>query len=546
MIQTAFLSCGNCRNCSVRRLLTFGLMSVACSIASGAEAADTNERIGIAYVSMSDGCPKADARASVVSERDIVVSGSVSFAPILGGFVGSVAGAALNALGTALEDAAKSSTVGGEGRLNFEYYGIDTRLGRLAPLIGSGDFSCLVVSLPQKLQPFDMAGTVARLPADYVVEHGVISRRDRRELTAAEEASLNALLDPSPSAALYLEARLTSLHDGFTVEPVYVEYRSPLPTLSRSRRLAAELQITLAGPIAVKDGAGSDTVYGVNRIKLPPLAPGDVWWQEQLNVRGGLLPHRPIDASAADLRAGLVPYTSNRDAARAQSAERLKLIGALGLVRNRDGDFACGPFESACAAVLKAHKRELGTESDLDDDGKVAAIIGWALAAGSPFDDDRRKVIREAVASYRDKRVAAMVAKEATVGLASRSGDNAAQDTVKAGSVSLLARVVLITDEKKFLKIIGQALTGQADPMKTAVTGRITGALTSQPAWNADQSAFAVAMASVTEQETTLATAQAGGDAAIIAAAKTEFVRRKAAANEKAAAIGAPIPYPVP
>ena len=537
-----------------RRWIT--LWWTVCSIVATAPVAaqETKQRVGVASVSFNDSCPEADARPSLAGADNIVVTGSAGFPSLLGGLIGNLAGAGLNAIGKALDEAGKASTVGGEGRVNFEYYAPSSRSGKLVPRVGGDGFACLIVEVPGVLKPYDPVVALSHLPVQlrYDATTRQIVRTDKAELTPEDVKVVEPLLTAPRSVALYLEARVTPLKDGVALSPAYIAYREALPSLSNKKRLAAELQVTLSGAVGIKDGSSAESIFGISRIKLPPLAVGDVWWEEQLAVTGGILPHRPVDGSAAAMSASLAPVTALRESEAGVRSARLRLFGALGLSFDEDNELVCDTLEPACAATVDAHEKAFDDFGGLEREEQAATFVKWALAPNSDYDADQRTAIKAAVKSDKDARIARSIAASATRSLLGWGGrsdeDDDEIDTsqLAVGSTSLGARLVLITDERKFLRILGQALAGQSDAAKTAVTSKVTNLLTPEPTWSTERSAYQVAMALVSEQRVTLATTQAGTDTAAVATAKTELVRRKTAANEKAAAANVPIPFPDP
>lgn len=510
------------------------------------------ERIGSAFVEFSDGCPKSDAyqepRFFDPEGGQIVVTGSSIFFPILGEFFGNVVSGGLNAIGAALEDAARATAVGGEGRINFEYYTGSDRTGALIPMLGGEDMSCLLVKIPKAISPIDSKVMLSKLPTDYIFDDSlVISRRDKEELSETDVKFLSAFLDQEAETALYIEAEILSLRDGVVLNPVHIEYKTALPKLPVSKRLAAELHVSLTGPSKVENGSSSETIFGVARIKLPRLLPGDVWHRDQISAKSNVLPHRPVDGSALALSTGMVPITVTNSARDDLRSQRLKLLSALGLMRV-DDSLECGQFETGCRAYVKSNPIE---DSLAEDEPEfLRKFIDWSLAANSPFDEARRKEITGAVAGIREKQLAFDIAAHSsqsllTGRLATESEEEDEKDTeVTVGSTSLVARMVLLTDENKFLKVLGSALKSADETAKTTVTTALKDEFASKPQWTANRSAYSVAVAQVAEQEVALAKAENDGDSATVAAARTELIKRKGTANEKAADIGIAIPYP--
>lgn len=197
----------------------------------------------------------APAQAQIFSRQDLGTVASVGYgdcpslpAPIaadedkaftelglpLATFAAQVAGdataAAANALGAALQEAARARTFAATGQTSFEFYqvkleGVDPRL---APAFGLGGH-CLVIQVPS---PTRADGT-----------------------------------------ALYIEAQLEGRPDGFLVRPLVVRYDEPLDGAPDSRALPAELHLTFATPGARTADTEIGAVFAVARIPLPAMAP---------------------------------------------------------------------------------------------------------------------------------------------------------------------------------------------------------------------------------------------------------------------------------
>lgn len=471
----------------------FSLAAALCALTPAMPAlAQPKEKIGVATVTFAAACPHAD------KERDASpgAKSATAFLPIIGDFVGNLVGGGLTILSEALGEASRASAIGGEGRATFDYYLVDSDTGKRSARIGSGDMACLIVVVPE-------------LPA------GPMSPgTERREM-------------------LIVEAELIPLSSGFVVEPVYVHYQYKLPGGS-DKRLAAELHVTLAGPLSYSNGTAGESIFAVARIILPKLMPGDEWKGNDLTVRSGILPHRTPDTSAeTDPRVAAVQNL--RTARRTEDTAFRKIASLLGLV-GTPGNWKCDDFAYAC---IKTAGR-----------GPVASVSGLAelaLKTDSAYSDAARTEIATAIATHRTAqhdRAVAEAALEAIVrpydavaANGDRTPDKATQAT--SGSTSLTARVFILTNEKRFLKLLSTALASAATSVKPVVSGAIQG----DPAWTSADTHYALAMAAVREKELALQ-ATNPADPIALEKARTEVIKAKADANEKAVAAGRAIPFP--
>lgn len=470
----------------MKRRLHLALLASSLSVLALAEpawaqtATGPKEKIGVATVTFAAKCPH-DNRVAATNEFL-----GKTFLPILGDFAGTLAGGGLTLLSEALGDAARASAIGGEGRHTFDYYRIDGKTGKRSAQIGSDDMKCLIV-------------VIHELPSDPVTANS------------------------TPKPMLTVESNIHLFSSGFVVEPVYIHYKTKLPGGSE-KRLAAELDITLAGPLTYNNGTAGETIYGIARIKLPNLMPGDVWQGDSLTVRSGIMPHRTPDASVGtDARVAAIENV--RTAKRTTENAFRKIASLLGLVPE-GADWKCGDFAYACRKLVTGP----GTVKNAD----IGGLVDRALK-GTDYPDTTKTELGSALTSYRDAQYAEGVAQATLDALPAET-----KPDVASGSTSIIARLFILTNEKKFLKLLSKALGDAGTALKPAVSGAIQG----QPEWTAADTQYATAMATVSDKQLALDVAMQGSDQAAIQKAKTDLIKAKADANEKAVAAKRPIPFP--
>lgn len=193
--------------------------------------------------------PSAGANALTASEL------GVPLATFAAQTLGDAATAAVNTLGTVLEEASRARTFAATGYASFDFYKVDTPATgdtRLVPAFADVAH-CLYVNVP---------------------------------------------------GSLSLVARLEARPDGFQVIPVRMTYSQPLPRAPRNRPLPAELHISFATPGVRTDSSEIGPDFAVARIPLPEVQPN----AGPINLEryeSAVLPMRPNTGAAGDYLAAL-------------------------------------------------------------------------------------------------------------------------------------------------------------------------------------------------------------------------------------------------
>lgn len=500
------------------------------------------DRIGSAQLRFSDTCPRRDEAEDArqadldISHEDedeeeseidsVVVTGSAgALAPIFAGLAGDLAAGAVSAGAAALEEASKARAVGVSGVTAFEFWRIrlDDGQALLTPNFGpEQEQSCLILTSTLPLSADDMDG-------DLVVD-----------------------IEP----ALYAELALYPMSDGFLVEPVYIAYSEALPGAPERRRLPSELHVEVSLPAAASDAAPTARVFGLARISLPELKPGDVREGPTLGVRGELMPFRPETGAIANARTRLEAGVTERARARDLAAARLRYLAAIG--QRFDTDDALWTVEASlypftCGATPVIDDLD-GDETNVAageaamevlDDEAVAKRDAWEAAEARRCETARTDLSRrEAAARVRDETahdaaLQALRLAETQWILAAVATDGRMGRDLVAGSTTIRARFVLIKNENRFGAAVARALSSRAPAVGTAVT-----AMVGPDSWTQIDSDMVNAELKVRHAEAALATARAGADQALIRSAEDALTTARLELNVAASAGGRRPPYP--
>lgn len=490
------------------------------------------EKITFAQVSLSETC-------SVYSQSQILLAGEGQIetagilAPIIGGVLGDIAGAGLNAIGSALEEASRERAIGAEGATNFEFYSLSSKNSSIAaPRVGD-DLRCLTISVPSINHVNDDDGRPDWAPPadDATIDGRTVASKDGGPLTEDQISLYRSQIEAASAAQLdgttelYIEIEITQLQDGFILKPVHIRYNNRLPGAPKSKALPAELHISFSVPTSVNEGKSTQEFFAIGRIKLPKLAPGDIWWARQLNGQSNLLPFRPTTGSTSTLKTVLSGVSVRDSAAIEVEALKVQLAHSIGL-RLKDGK------ASSCVAIVCPTYLE---QSRASWNGKeLAEVVSWAKSKDSKLPKEVLEALGKAETAY----AANMLSYEQSeIRLAKLIGNK----TLLAGSTTVNARFVLMKNANKFGLAVAGALKKQEQPLATAISGAIT---RDDPEWTQALSDYAIAKLEVDHKENELARAQEGGDEEKIEQAELALLTAKAKANLRAAAIGQVIPYP--
>lgn len=496
---------------------------------AAAEAAARRARAIAALV--ATGLSLDDATTQIETEEmdEVVVTGSAAaFTPIVAGVIGDAATVLVNTGAAALEEASRARAIGVLGTTSFEFYRIRMHEGAgvdLAPNFGpdadSGQACLILEAIP-----------------DTPLESG---------------------------APIYAEITLRPRKDGFILEPVYVAYAEALPGAPAHKKLAAELHIEFSTPGVTTAGVYTAQVFGLARIPLPPLEPGDIREGPGLRLQSEVLPFRPEDGSIATARTRLtVPATA--EARREELfAARVRFLSTIGR-RFPDGlpssDEVAVFFECVTQPLPTALRPEA---EDADDTDAAPAMVParprltpeQELAERRRYVEDDNNACAAAKAELAELEAAALKADEAgyktarsTLVLAeaawlaaASSAQSAAEarrsEEVEGGSTSVRVRFVLIKNENRYGTAIATALKARAASVGTAVAGEV-----GPEVWTIQGVEAAQAQLKVNRAATALATAQASGDEALIRAAEDALVTARLELNVAETAAGRTAPYP--
>lgn len=486
------------------------------------------QNIGVAKVELLARCPE-------FSSRNLVFQGVGTphlgiFAPILGGLLGDLAGAGLNAVASALETASQERAIGAEGRTNFEFYTLNTNNTRdtnnpsiAVPRLGT-ELTCLSLEIPGP-HISDADGLANWPPAQFTVNGRVVSTAGGGDLTPEQAEALTEQFALKTATLLRLEAEIVRMQDGFYIRPVYIRYAQRLDGTPSNKSLPSELHVKLATPSSASNGAAVESVFAVARIPLPKLKPGDVWWAEQISAQSVLLPFRADDGTTAALKLALAAATARAKAEEDVAAAEVQMAHALGA--RYDGRTITGCVAIPCPSYLPSLDT-LKTYS-------LEHLVTWARLPASKVPAAPLAALDTAESA----RATSVLAIDQNAGrIWSVAGRRA---TAVAGSTTLEARLVMTRSANKFGLAIASALKKQEAPLSSAVSGIVT---KEHPGWTQAQSDLATALLAVNHKQQALDRAKAGGEAAAVEAAELALLQAKLDVNLRSSALGRPIPYP--
>lgn len=481
------------------------------------------QKIGVAKVTLSKSCKEFAGREPTF--KGILPTAGSPFVPIIGGLLGDVASAGLDAIATALETASQEHAYGAAGRTNFEFYDLDASQPNVAvPRLGT-DIQCITIEVPGPLM-IDEDGLANWPPAGYNVSGKFVSGpNEPGNLTAKEASDLRERLTLKNPVALRVEAQVVLMRDGFYVKPVYINYATRLDG-APSKALPAELHVNLSLPSSVKDGAAAESVFAIARIALPKLKPGDIWWAEQIPSESALLPFRADDGTTAALKLALAGASARSRAQEDLAAAAVQIAHAIGVRYNVGTGKVTGCVAVSCPDYLAAALPKLKAYS-------LEELIKWARRPGSKLPKEALTALDAGEKAYDT----AILAIDQNNGRLATTG--AAKNA--AGSTTLEARVILTRSQNKFGMAVASALKKQEPSLASAVSGVIT---KDTPAWSQARSDLVLAKFTVTQREAALARAQATGDPTEIENAQLSLLQAKLDVNLKSSALGQPIPYP--
>lgn len=426
---------------------------------------------------------------ALTQERNETVESAI-LATLVGGVVGDLVGSGLNALGEALENASKEKGIVAEGVSHVMLGEIRPRsdgspVARFVPVTSS----CLILYTPGSGVSAAAFGTDPALDSlrrKIAQADGATPIVDGTgKLDPEFETRLQTLgIDKLPG--LYVEAQIWSLREGLVIRPSVVWYREKMPG-APTRLAASELHVSFATP-AAPSTVDIGSIFAGARMLLPKVAPGTVLDWDSLRASTSIvMPGRPttgyIDTQVA--AANTLYTTVGTRKSELRTAER---------------------------AYLSAKRKH---------DAKPTAETQEALDA--------------ATIVLRDARLDLEAAEAARDGFTT---------PVRAGATNVKLRFVVIREPNQFGLALAKALKGRSAATGTAVGTALTDAMSSKPAWTADDTGYVQALNAVEAKQREYDAAVTAGDSAAIAAKADELRYLKAKLNEAAVKLKRPIPYP--
>lgn len=441
------------------------------------QARKDTEVVGIAAV--LDECPLT-ARSEFDADEPVR---PVEMAPIVATFLAGVAGdlaaAGVNALGAALEEASREKGFSAVASTSFAFYQVAIEsddIGKsvkFSPRLKRRHSLCLVSALT-------MAPASSEKPSSWASE---ISANHLRAAGLQVLDGNGFPLDPD----FYIEMVLQLRDDGFVVRPGLVWYRRPFANAPK-RPLPAELHVAFSVPAS--PSAEANATFGLARIRLPAIAPGEIW-------------KAPMLRSYTSLVMPVRPSTGSPDATKA--------------------DF------TSVIADAKANREEIATLE------RLLARARRAVSAQGATKDDQSKV-----ESLEDRLIEAK-------GKASRINQKETnvidRGVVPTGSTNVQARFTVVRDANQFGLAVARSLQGRSKALGETVTAQLLPE-TRAGAWTAADTNYVTTMSTVEAAQRTLDDAMRKGDAEAIFAAQLALKNAKAAANAAAAASDRVLPFP--
>ena len=472
---------------SVTRSMAVGIAPLAMLAAPSPAAADRAEVVNPARAYAAPSCPITPDAAATKELDDGVKELGPLLGGLLAGLVGNVIKEGATALGDALEQASQEKGIVAEGTTFFRSTTIAESAGPPRTAVTTARPACLVLYIPGE-GDLEAIGADAALAAALQPASGLgVNPLNRATGPAGGESPYRKMLGRLGKAglttmpALYVEARVVPLDEGFVIRPVLAWYARRLPR-APSGQAATELHVSLATPGASDIG----TTFGAARLILPRMAPGDlVAWPALRASASVVIAPRPT-AGFVDTR------VTAMNAAYALASTREQELR----VAQRAFDAATRKNQAASTAETQA---TLAVARVARDDAQRAREDARNAAGGFP--------------------------------------------STAAGVINAKVRFVVVRDANQFGLAIAKALKGQAEAAGKAVTTALTPAAP-EPAFTANDTAYATALAAVSSKQREYDAALASGDAAAAAKAGDELFVLKAKLNEAAVASRRQIPYP--
>ncbi|WP_271078738.1 hypothetical protein [Aurantiacibacter sp. MUD61] len=497
----------------MKTIWKYACASVLAAISAGPAFASSGETEIVGRLEVLDQCPVHQASQSQTESL---------IGTILAGVVGGVAEQALSGLSDAIRRASQEHAYTASDSTSYFAGTLHQPTESPArPWRYTADAHCLVFFVPSSGGD-DWDNFEAALLRDTG-----LTNADITALTAAasEDDSTPAgvfaqygFLDNTPRA--YFEIRVQPTPEGTHITPVTAWYGASIANGS-SRTRPAELLVELALP-ANAENQDLGAIYSVARMRLPNLRPNrdKVYNAADLSeVSEIFYPNAPAEGYPASRVNALNAIDQRGVTAQIEMFNALVGLHSLQAATTRDPTkiaVAEGRIRVARAALAAAEAEScrlrgvsyspLGTVSDPAQ--FYDAVFGASRCAPQPRDDQG----------------------EPTSGL-HRS---------ELGATNARVSFIVVRRPSRFGIAVADVLSGQSEALGTAVTG----ALTPESEFTTAQTTYATKLAAAQSAEAAYYAAAAGDDAAATAAARSAMIGAMAAANEAAAAVGEPLPYP--
>ena len=455
-------------------------------------------------------------------------------ATLAAGLVGDLAKGALTGISNAIKKASQEHAYTATGSDGF-LAGAIVRSGTdEAPTYRfDAEDKCLIFVLP--------APTGQRGIASFDAFLGASAPRLGAETEAAYEVRLQNLrgdLDTvgvrAVAPAVYIEVAMVPRTEGTLLQPLAVWYGAPLGGAG-TRSRPTELVVELATPSNASGSSTIGSLYAVARIALPERAPGNSPLR-----RDDLINHTAVLYYPNRPETGFV-------------AEQIKALGVAEAAIVTAQVTAATAYRSVTSAIRTrdnpANSTARGANQIAVDN---ACDVANAAMAAVNREIDARTALREGVMPGNEENAGTPLARHSqcpgnAAALAQNPNPNqpvaahiAPADTGFTGASNARVSFVVVKDANQFGLAVAEALGAQASAVETAVTTE----LTPQPDWAATNTTLVTSMTSVLEKQAAYSAAVAAGVPAGILTAHVALLNAKALANQAAAALGEPQPFP--
>lgn len=456
--------------------------------------------------------------------------------PLLGtlaaGLVGDLARGALNGLANAIKRASQEhayTAVGSDGYLAGEIIRVPS--GSSSTYRFDAENKCLIFTLPAS----DAQRTIAGFDT-FLTESGAPATPAERAEMRTNLQSLGLQVGDSARApTVYVEVAMIPMDEGTILRPMLVWYGAPLGGAG-TRARPSELVVELATPASGTGATTLGSLFSVARLTLPSMAPGNdplVFSELENRVAALFYPNRPETGFVADQIKGLTAAET------AVTTAQISQITAFNGVNKAVRDLALQSTDANRNALAAACETAAGSVANVNNAILARSQLREGVMPGNSG-NAAAFVLNHSACLASGPQAIAPQAESPRVMPQPDATPPPVADTGTLGATNARVSFVVVKDANAYGMALATAISAQADAVDTQITQR----LTPQADWAQPDTALVTGLVAVQEKQTAYSLAVSGGVPATIAAAHLALLNAKASANQAAAAVGQPLPFP--